>query len=354
MKLDDTLDPCTHCGACLSYCVWDAAERAGQPAGPALCRECQVCYRICPRLPYDAGALAAALFPAARDTPWGREVASFTARAAARPAAAQDGGLTTRLGEYLLVSGQVEAVLVTGRDADWRPAARWATTPAELYAAAGSKYATAPALAGLRQGLERFQRVAVVVLPCQAAALARLRQIDAGVEQRISLVIGLFCTESFFHGGPGAGLTGLVEARLGRPLAGVERFDIKRGRLLVRAAGMDEPAEWRMKDVHEIVWPICLACRDLTAELADLSIGSIGSAEGANTLIVRSERGRAAIEAGAAAGLWSLSALENAASLEKQSERKRGNLAALPAEEQMLYGRQTVRGNWKRRQRRAA
>ena len=31
-------DPCSHCGACLSFCAWDAADREQRPTGPELCR----------------------------------------------------------------------------------------------------------------------------------------------------------------------------------------------------------------------------------------------------------------------------------------------------------------------------
>jgi len=253
--------------------------------------------------------------------------------------------VATLLASYLLAEGRAEAVLVTGRDAAWRPLSYWATDAAGVQRAAGSKYSTTPALAAMGHGLERFGRVAVVALPCQSAALARLVQMKPELRERIALVIGLFCTESFAH----AGLARLVEERLGRPLSEATRFDIKRGRLLVRASGVAEPVEWRMKELHDLVWPICLACQDLPAEYADVSIGSIGSAEGANSVIVRSQRGQEVMDAGARAGLWKLAPLEQPDALAKQCERKRGNLERLSEEERALYGRASVRGNWKRR-----
>lgn len=354
MQLEAHLDPCTHCGACLSFCAWDRAEAEGRPAGPELCRPCQVCYRICPRLPHDAPALAHVLFPEAQETPWGLALATYSARAAEPPAGAQDAGVVTRLAQFLLAERRADAILVSGRDADWRPQSFWAVDAAGIERAAGSKYSTAPALASLAEGLERFGRVAVVTLPCQSAALARLAQTRADLRERVVLVVGLFCTESFFHGGAAGGLTRLIEERVGRPLAEVERCDIQRGRLLVRMRGVPDVAEWRMKELHDIVWPICLSCQDLTAEFADVSIGSIGSGEGTNSLIVRSQRGQDIVEAGARAGLWTLAPLEQPEALQKQCERKRGNPERLSEDERVPLGRASVRGNWKRRARNSA
>jgi len=313
-----------------------------------------VCYRICPRLPHDAPALARALFPDAQETPWGLALAAYSARAAQPPAGAQDGGMATRLAQFLLAERRAEAILVTGRDADWRPQSFWAVDAAGIERAAGSKYSAAPALAALMEGLERFERVAVVALPCQSAALARLAQTRPDLRERVVLVVGLFCTESFFHGDDAGGLKGLIQTRVGRPMAEVERCDIQRGRLLVRVRGIPDAAEWRMKELHDVVWPICLPCQDLAAEYADVSIGSTGSSEGRNSLIVRSRRGQEVVEAGVRAGVWTLAPLEQPEALQKQCERKRGNPGRLAVEERALFGRASVRGNWKRRARNSA
>jgi len=343
-------DPCSHCGACLSFCAWDAAARDGRPTGPERCRDCQVCYRICPRLPFDRAKLAAGMFGDVQDGPWGRYLATHTVRTASPGPASQDGGLTNRLLQHLLEQRLVDAALVTARQADWGPQARWVSTPAEVAHASGSKYTTAPALAALADGLERFQAVVIVALPCQAAAIARLSQLRPGYREKIRLVIGLFCSETFYAG-DGA-LWEFIRAGLGRPISEVDRFDIKRGRFSAQAG--EARIEWRIKEVHKFAWPICTTCPDLTSEFADLSIGSAGSADGRNTVIVRSQRGQDLLAAGVNAGLWSLEPLENPEAVVKQAERKRTNVAQLPADDLQRLGRGSIRGNWKRQQRRDA
>jgi coenzyme F420 hydrogenase subunit beta len=164
-------------------------------------------------------------------------------------------------------------------------------------------------------------------------------------------VIGIFCSESFYSEGEAGRLEAFVEAKLGQPVSTVDRFDIKRGRFYARAG--ETLAEWKIKEMHPFVWPICLQCQDYTAEFADVAIGSVGSGASVNTLIVRSERGASLVAAGADQGLWSLTPLENPDSLTKQSDRKRTNVAALPDDQRVLLGRSSMRGNWKRRQRRA-
>lgn len=345
-------DPCQHCGACLSFCAWDLAEAQGRPAGPALCRDCQLCYHICPRLPFDRRELAETLFPGTQDSPWRYRLGSHTVHVADQSHGVQDGGVTTCLAQALLETGRVEAVLATGRDENWRPGAYWATTAEEVARASRSKYSTAPALAGLQAGLERYERIAVIALPCQAAALARFQQVRPALKEQIKLVIGLFCTETFYHGDQESGFVRLVEGRAGKPIREVERFDSTRGRLFAYAQNNEVLAQWRMKEVADVAWPICHSCVDLTAEYADLSIGSIGSGAGSNSLIIRSQRGQAVIDAGVAAGRWSLEPLQNPGILEKLASRKRGSLDRLSPAEQKALTRGSIRGNWKRRVRR--
>jgi coenzyme F420-reducing hydrogenase beta subunit len=353
MEFDQSMDPCTHCGACFSFCEWDSAVAEGLNPGPEICRDCQTCYRICPRLPFDASALAASMFPSASPAAWGLSITAGTGQACPPESGVQDGGIASMLGRYLLRTRQVDAVLVTGRDAEWRPVSYWATDEAGVQAAAGSKYSTAPGLSVLQPGLDRFERVAVIALPCQSAALARFRQSRPQYGDKLAMVIGLFCSKTFVHGDQRTpGLSGFIRDRLNRPMAEIERFDIRRGRFIARAG--ETTAEWRIKELADLAWPICAACADLTAELADVSLGSVGSSEGKSSIIVRSERAQALVEAGVREGLLEIGPLENAEALEKLCNSKRHGAEQLPEEQRKLLGRAAIRGNWHRQRRRSA
>lgn len=345
MKLQPPLDPCTHCGACLSFCAWDAAEREGESGSARLCRDCMVCYQICPRLPTEDQSLADR-FPLARDAPWGPCIDFYTVIPSDPIRGAQDGGIVSLLGQHILDAGLVEAVLVTGREPDWRPRSYWATEEDQVVAACGSKYSAAPALASLQEGLERFNRIAIVALPCQCAALARLDRAFASASGKIALVVGLFCSESFCHDHGPDSLVRVVESKLDLPVAEVNRFEVEKGRLTARAGR--QVASWDLKELTGAVWPICHACQDLTAELADLAIGSIGSSPGRNTVIVRSQRAMAVMRSGLEAGLWRMEPVERPEVLGKLCDRKRDRAAELSEKQVRLYGRESVRGVWKR------
>ena len=58
------------------------------------------------------------------------------------------------------------------------------------------------------------------------------------------------------------------------------------------------------------VRPCCHSCGDFTSEFADLSVGNVGTPDGWSTVIVRNERGDAALKAAEKAGLIDVKPLE--------------------------------------------
>ncbi|MDP2726399.1 MAG: Coenzyme F420 hydrogenase/dehydrogenase, beta subunit C-terminal domain, partial [Dehalococcoidia bacterium] len=274
-------DPCSHCGACLSFCQWDAFERQnpGQRGDPAICRSCMVCFRICPRPQPRYSKGEEALFGAGRSSDLlGYYREALASKAVDRPAGAQDGGVTTALLKFMLREHIVEAALLTRRDSLWHPQPFVATTEAEVEEAAGSKYTTVPALAILGPALERFQRLAFVGVPCQIAALRNLqsRREAAYPADKVVLTIGLFCAESFVYGQVDShGMAHFVEGELGISMERVTRFDIKKNNLLVFQG--DKVESRPLTEIKHLAWPVCHSCPDFTAELADLSIGAVGS-----------------------------------------------------------------------------
>ena len=80
---------------------------------------------------------------------------------------------------------------------------------------------------------------------------------------------------------------------LGIKPSDVKKFDIKKGKFIIEA---DERKEIPIKDMKHLIRKACRVCCDFSAELADISIGSVGSPTGWNTVIVRSEVGKALFE----------------------------------------------------------
>ncbi len=86
----------------------------------------------------------------------------------------------------------------------------------------------------------------------------------------------------------------LVEDDYGVKLDSIEKFDIKKGKLKLMTR--DETTEIPLADTHPYVRINCQICLDFSAELADISVGAVGTPPGWSTVIVRTEEGQNIVE----------------------------------------------------------
>jgi coenzyme F420 hydrogenase subunit beta len=225
-------------------------------------------------------------------------------RAARRNDQAQDGGAVTALLTALLAQGAIDGALVSAPSPDpeesWKGVPTIARTPAELRAASGSFYNQTMALASLDLSgydLGPRPRIAVVGTPCEIEGLRamQLRRWKTGAHkvEAVTLTIALMCTKSFDYEQL---IRDELERRRHVDFERVSKIDITRGRLVVTyrdgAIAVDEP----VKEFHGAALKGCDECADFLGRAADLAVGSVGSADGWTTLLVRSERGREAID----------------------------------------------------------
>jgi len=111
-------------------------------------------------------------------------------------AGAQWTGITTRLGERLLETGAVDAVLCVTADPDdrWRPRPVLVTRSEDMASCRGMRMGYAPLLALLRPALDAgVRRLAVIGIPCQVHALRGVEH-DLGFERLY--VIGTPCSDN--------------------------------------------------------------------------------------------------------------------------------------------------------------
>jgi coenzyme F420 hydrogenase subunit beta len=80
----------------------------------------------------------------------------------------------------------------------------------------------------------------------------------------------------------------------------VSKFSIKGKDLIVSEE--DEPLRIPLDEIKSYVGEGCLVCTDYTAELADVSVGSVGSEDGWSTVFVRTEMGEELVNAAAEKG----------------------------------------------------
>ncbi|MDY6958195.1 MAG: Coenzyme F420 hydrogenase/dehydrogenase, beta subunit C-terminal domain [Halobacteriota archaeon] len=205
----------------------------------------------------------------------------------------QDGGAVTTLLAYALNEGIIDAAVITVAGDDWVPSTIVATTYDELKKGAGTKYTYYPSGIGISEAIEMgYEKIAFVGLPCQIGGLRKVLTSDqpyAFDKKKVKLLVGLFCMNVFHQG-----LMDYIRDNM-MPLKEVKKLDIKGGKLKVFDQG-NELHTTPLKEISGYVNKGCHACRDYTAELADVAIGSVGSEPGCATVIARTDIGREVID----------------------------------------------------------
>ncbi len=317
-------DLCTGCGACQGLCpYW------GSQDGRTVCFfDCERtegrCQSFCPRMPYDREALRNRFFdPADYDEDLGPFKGLYLVRAA-EPAVregAQHGGTVTALLRLAMAEGLIDAAVLNRMNAAGDPEGFLATDETGLMAARGSSFRIAPTLAALNRALaeDKYKKIAVTGTACKALAtykmLAKPLPDRDNNADNIALVIGLFC-------GWGLDWDGLKE--LAEKYAGadnVAHMDIPPSKFhsLVITTKDGREISVDLDEVNPLVRNACRHCEDMTAEFADISVGSGRSADGWevdkgwNELIVRSAKGAALLELAREKGVLEFKALPEGA-----------------------------------------
>jgi coenzyme F420 hydrogenase subunit beta len=219
-------------------------------------------------------------------------------RASLTPAAegAQWTGITTRIGERLLETGAVDAVLTMTADGDdrWRPVPVLITEASDMAKARGMRMGYAPLLALLETARAAgHRRLAVIGIPCQVYALRALES-ELGFDSLT--VIGTPCSDN------------TTTERFHEFLALLDEAPDSITYLEFRADYHVELrfADGRRREIPFLALPIsqlapdffpltCRTCVDYTNALSDITVGYMGG-EGEQWLIVRNERGQALLD----------------------------------------------------------
>jgi len=330
---------CCYCGTCGAFCKEYITFEHELPITKKKCYEiCGACYDFCPRTSFAPYAVERAVFGDIRaDNLLGYyRGAIYTARAKEGDIRdkAQDGGFVSTLLAYLLAKGDIDAAVVTKATGEWEPEPFIATKREDVIAAAGSKYTQCPAVLGVGDAIEAgYKNIAFVGLPCHVqgmrkAQLSKLFDVHA---DRVKLLIGLFCTETFDTTKLRKKLTELGV----NDIRDVEKFNIKKGSFIIQKRS-GEVLKTPIKKMRDCVREACNYCYDFAAEFADISVGSIGSEPGWSTVIPRSESGLELVNRTEAEGLIDLKELSESKieeirnlALYKKRENLRNILARL-------------------------
>ncbi|MFX1533641.1 MAG: Coenzyme F420 hydrogenase/dehydrogenase, beta subunit C-terminal domain [Promethearchaeota archaeon] len=297
-------DRCIFCGACVTVCDKIRMDREAEAAEfDQVCASvAEKCLDICPRLSLDVQSLETSLFGEQR-TDLALGVYKKTVRARSKDSEivkrAQSGGVVSSLLISALENGIIDAAVVTSSDftKGENPYPIVANSKEDILAASGSKYTPCPVILGLKQAVDQgYQRIAFVGLPCHIEALRKLQtsQFDIMDMNRVSLVIGLFCCESFSHS---------AFMQISKAIVGDEKiwkFDIKGSKFYIYTDTRTHTIP--LKRIDTYARNACKECLDYSAELADLSVGSVGSPDGYSSIIIRSEHGLQVVNSAAKQG----------------------------------------------------
>lgn len=190
---------CAGCGLCASI-AGDAVTLEMTP--PGFIRPRQIA-TVTP----DVEAKIARVCPGSEVTPWGDRpavdpvwgplgtVATGHTTDDRLRHAASSGGMISALLDHALASGTVDAVVQTRPDR-LDPVGNMTVvskTPAEVEAAAGSRYAPSAPLGAVEDLLAGTTRYAFVGKPCDVSALRQLGTLDPRVAERFPVMLAFFC-----------------------------------------------------------------------------------------------------------------------------------------------------------------
>jgi coenzyme F420 hydrogenase subunit beta len=286
---------CTRCGACMAFC-----NKIALGPEPALVSQCVFkdasapricpCYAHCPMVRVED---CANVFGETSEDPYiglCLSVKSARSKNSEILRNAQDGGVVTSLLTAALKKGVIDAAIVVCRDRHWHPVPKLIFSHEELKNTCGATYTPAPVVSVLGEALKYreddwIRRLAVVGVPCQINALRNLEYgllynngFSAFSDLKI-YALGLFCSGVFDYE--------KLWSLIGIETTKVKKMDIK-SEVIVNGGEIKKP----LSKIKEATLPACNVCTDFTSELADISIGSMGSYEGWSTLMLRSGKGR--------------------------------------------------------------
>ena len=148
-----------------------------------------------------------------------------------------------------------------------------------------------------RYDLPPKPRIAVVGTPCEIQGLRAMqaRRWPTGAHRvdAVVLTIALLCTKSFDYKGL---MVELLAEERAIDLERVEKVDVIRGRMIVEYRDGEVAVDEPVKQFHGAALKGCDECADFLGRGADLSVGSVGSMDGWSSVLVRTERGRTALD----------------------------------------------------------
>ncbi|MBR9982665.1 MAG: Coenzyme F420 hydrogenase/dehydrogenase, beta subunit C-terminal domain, partial [Desulfatitalea sp.] len=273
--------------------------------------ECGLCHAICPEIDELEEETRRR---AGWSEPLGRVIETTVARTTEVDilARATDGGVVTALLLHLFDRGRIDGAIVARQVGPFQRSPFLATDRQGIIDAAGFFFDTSH---GMQQFSEQYmtyssieefdpmvkkglKRVALVGTPCQIHSVRRMQAMDLVPSDAIKICLGLFCSGNFVFGETQR----MQLARIGGfAWEDVRKINIKETLMLHLASG--DIKSIPLEEMYAIRRYACQFCDDYANELADISFGGIGAAEGWTTVLSRTPLGRASLADAKSAGI---------------------------------------------------
>ncbi len=286
---------CCQCGWCSSICPVNAITVTADTLeiDDEICMKCGLCYSVCPRS-FSIEQAGKSINKLDKSLKFSEKINGYINTYSATTTkdeikkVRQDGGIVTSLLEYLLKNKLVDAIVAVQHSKElWKPEPIIIEDVKDLYKTSGTKYANASTLSIIDE-TKNYENIAVVGVPCMMNALEKGTLFPSGVPffKNIKYRIGLFCMESF----PYEGVLNLIKEQFQKDFNKVTKMDISGGKFIIYLDS-GEDLNVPLKEVKSYARHNCHFCEDLTADYADISVGSIGSPSGWSTVITRNKMG---------------------------------------------------------------
>jgi len=306
---------CTGCAGCVIACPHDVIGYKHEPGaykpfhledelGPTNClhgeKGCTSCTRACPRFRAWETEADEHLFGRTRtaDETSGIFKDILLVRAVEDKVydSGQDGGLVSAILIWALENNIIDGALVSmleGGAGGWKAIPGVATNAEEVLAGAGSRYTYSANTMAFNEARERgLEDLALVGMSCQSSIAPIMWHRKVGkVSRPIKLNIGLLCSKSFDD----SLFDELFWLKYGLAKDQIAKMNIK-GVFQVWMHNGDYH-EINLKECHAWTREGCNHCPDFAAEHADISTGGIGNETDWTLTVVRTDLGRAIIEA---------------------------------------------------------